>query len=249
MNPQLRPTRRHGSHNKLNALVVVGFVAALGTLLMIGPVRWYRDSNHRRAVPSGVTEYRWPRPAQAVSETTRTGIGSKLPSDFAVSKHNTASRQAKRKAGNRRPRSRHRSRPVPAFDAPPLPLPRNGQIVKHSGRRAIAPFRIVTRGTGEYYYVKLVDWRDHGKTVLTVFVRGGEQVDLKVPLGSYELRYATGKTWYGPTHLFGPETRCSRAQSRLDFKQRGRTIQGHTVELYRQVGGNLATDSVSAARF
>jgi hypothetical protein len=53
-----------------------------------------------------------------------------------------------------------------------------------------------------HYYVELVDWQS-GKIVTTAFVRSFEMVVIPVPYGTYKLRYAEGKEWYGDKAMFG----------------------------------------------
>jgi len=53
-----------------------------------------------------------------------------------------------------------------------------------------------------HYYVELVDWQS-GKIVTTAFVRSHEMVVIPVPYGTYKLRYAEGKEWYGDKAMFG----------------------------------------------
>ena len=112
----------------------------------------------------------------------------------------------------------------------------------------VAPFRIVTPSGAENYYVKLAD-AFSGKTVMTFFVYGGQSFETKVPLGTYRVKYATGSTWYGEDHLFGPDTHYSEADKTFEFSVQGNQISGYTVELIRQRGGNLHTKSISANQF
>lgn len=137
---------------------------------------------------------------------------------------------------------------IPSFDAPPLTLPVNGAIVRYNSLPSLAPLTIVTQpGTG-HHFVKVVDWASGG-TVLTIFVHGGSRASTDVPLGSYELRYAVGDTWYGPALCFGKKTKYARPKARLEFSRTPRGYQGHTVTLIPQVGGNLATERISADDF
>ena len=112
----------------------------------------------------------------------------------------------------------------------------------------IAPFRIVTPSGAESYYVKLVD-AFSGALVMTFFVYGGQSFETEVPLGTYRVKYATGSTWSGEDHLFGPDTRYSEADKTFEFSVQGNQISGYTVELIRQRGGNLHTKSISANQF
>jgi hypothetical protein len=138
--------------------------------------------------------------------------------------------------------------PQPAFNQPPLPLPYNGSVQRYSTAEAVAPLRIVTRSSGEHYYVKIEDYYS-GQVVATVFVQGGSSADIKVPLGSCRLKYASGRTWYGSQYLFGPDTAYSKAEQRFDFQVIGKQVSGYTVELYLQRDGNLRTSAIAASEF
>ena len=141
--------------------------------------------------------------------------------------------------------------PVPSFVEPIQPLPANGTSRRYwtrSEEELLAPLRIVTAGGSPNYFIKVVDW-ERGTPILTVFVRSGQTVNVKVPLGSYRLKYASGTEWYGEKHLFGPETAYSRAQDRFDFAVAGSQVSGYTVELIKQVGGNLKTAAIRPEDF
>ncbi len=138
----------------------------------------------------------------------------------------------------------------PVFNQVAQPLPPNGKMERTHLGDAVAPLEIVTRpSSGEHYYVKIADWSDRKRTILTVFVRAGERTRVDLPLGSFELRYAAGRTWYGPAHLFGPNTAYAKAEKRLDFAVIGNRVSGYTVELYLQRDGNLRTTTIRAEDF
>lgn len=112
----------------------------------------------------------------------------------------------------------------------------------------IAPFRIVTPSGAESYYVKLTN-AFTGALVMTFFVYGGQSFETEVPLGTYRVKYAIGSIWYGEDHLFGPDTHYSETDKTFEFSVQGNQINGYTVELIRQRGGNLHTRSISANQF
>lgn len=112
----------------------------------------------------------------------------------------------------------------------------------------MAPLKITTRDSSYAYYVKLVPVGG-GKMLAEYFIRPGERLDALAPLGSYELRYAAGQVWYGTTHLFGPDTACSRADSTFDFRETREGYSGYTVELFLQVNGNLRTQRLAREEF
>lgn len=134
------------------------------------------------------------------------------------------------------------------FNEPVQLLPLNGFTERYHSSEAIAPFEIRTRYGSGNYYVKMVDYYTK-KTVLTIFVRDGQSVNIDVPLGTYELKYAVGKNWYGNEHLFGPDTACSKAKDRFEFERHGDEITGYTVELYLQINGNLETNTIPVSSF
>ena len=112
----------------------------------------------------------------------------------------------------------------------------------------VAPLTISTRqGTG-HYFVKIVDWATDA-VVMTLFVRSGQSVSTKVPLGSFKIKYAAGSQWYGETYLFGPNTSYSMADKRFDFEETGDQVSGFTVELFLQPNGNLTTKRIRPEDF
>lgn len=138
--------------------------------------------------------------------------------------------------------------PVTTQQQPVLPLPKNGAATRYFTEEAIAPLKIVTKESGQHYFVKIVDWYS-GELVSTIFIRSGQSVNVDLPLGSYKIKYATGKQWYGKTYLFGPETTFSEADKKLDFEVHGSQVSGYTIELFLQRHGNLKTKKISAAQF
>jgi hypothetical protein len=72
-----------------------------------------------------------------------------------------------------------------------------------------------------------------------------------VPLGTYRLRYASGETWRGETHLFGPGDlkSYSASESIFTFEVSGGYVNGYTVELIQQVGGNMDTRNINLSEF
>ncbi len=132
---------------------------------------------------------------------------------------------------------------------PAIARPVAGVMENRTGRPPEAPFEIMT-SFGADYYLKLVD-TSTGQDVLIVYVRGGQRIEVTVPLGSYRLRYASGETWRGTAHLFGPGemTSYSASESVLSFEVSGGYVNGYTVELIRQVGGNMDTRRISPSQF
>jgi hypothetical protein len=137
--------------------------------------------------------------------------------------------------------------PKPVFTEPEQSLPPHGKITRYSEGDPIAPLEIRSSG-GSNYVVKLSDYYS-GRAVLSVFVHGGSTVNLDVPIGTYKIKYASGEHWYGSTHLFGPDTAYSKADSSFDFRVIGNQISGYTLTLYKVVDGNLRTTPISPNEF
>lgn len=136
---------------------------------------------------------------------------------------------------------------MPQPDIPPLELPPGGEVHYYTGEEPLAPFSIDT-AAGINYFIKLVD-RATGAQVMTLFVRGGQRVKTNVPLGNYELRFASGTDWYGEEYLFGTGTVCAKADQEFRFYQDDTRIMGHTLSLIKQADGNLRTRRITPTEF
>ncbi len=135
----------------------------------------------------------------------------------------------------------------PTFTEPEQMLPASGTTRPAPSTAGVAPLEIHT-SAGSNYLVKLEN-SETGQKILDVFIRGGLTVNIKVPLGQYRLKYATGTTWYGYVHYFGPSTVYSKANSILHFYRDGYRVSGYTVTLYHVAGGNLSTSRIPPEQF
>lgn len=127
----------------------------------------------------------------------------------------------------------------------PLPLPKTGSFSKAINGEA--PLKIKTAYRSNYF-LKIVD-ANHGKEVSSYFIRGGDTLDVDVPLGSYKIKYASGSIWYGKKYLFGEETQYTQVDGVLDFSFDGESYLGHSIELIQQINGNLKTTDIDKAEF
>lgn len=137
------------------------------------------------------------------------------------------------------------SKPTPNYTE--VAMPENGAIQIHANGERVAPFEIET-AQGANYLVKLVSTHSQ-QAVMTIFVRGGNTVSTEVPLGTYEVKYASGGKWYGDKHLFGPDTVYSKAESKFTFQDTGYQISGYTITLYQVSNGNLRTSTINPSQF
>ena len=130
---------------------------------------------------------------------------------------------------------------------PEVAMPYSGAIQVYTNSQRIAPFEIKT-SQGANYLVKLVSAYSQ-EPVMTIFVRGGYTVTAEVPLGIYEVKYASGVKWYGYEYLFGPETSYNKANETFVFQDTGYQVTGYTITLYRVSNGNLRTSSINQSQF
>ena len=121
-----------------------------------------------------------------------------------------------------------------------IPLPKNGAVQVFVNKERIAPLHFVTKGEKVHYFVKLSDWNT-GEKVQTIFIRAGETVESKVPLGAYRLKYAAGSEWLDKVDLFGEKTIFKKAKKKFEFAETSNEVTGYRVELILQPGGNLPT--------
>lgn len=138
------------------------------------------------------------------------------------------------------------SKPLPRFNAPSVAI--NAGIVRlNFSSKPIAKLQIKTT-VGSDYFIKIVN-QATDKEELVVYIIGGKNFLTEFPLGNYSMRYATGTTWYGERHLFGPQTAFAKADKDFIFKREGNKILGYTIELIPQVGGNLRTRKITRSQF
>lgn len=137
-----------------------------------------------------------------------------------------------------------KSNPDAGLSAVPI---HNEEIIIEPDEEGLAPLTIETRGT-EKYYVHLKPLGYEGSE-MSFYVIGGQTAEVLVPLGYYELYYATGVTWYGLENLFGSKTERFKCDDTFDFYEEDGYYQGWTITLYKVSNGNMSTQEVSAEDF
>lgn len=118
----------------------------------------------------------------------------------------------------------------------------------YSKSRRIAPLKIDMPHTDLAYFLKLMN-PTTGEAIMTMMARGGEVLQVDVPLGTYRLRYAYGPVWFGEENKFGEDTRATEADADLTFSIVGDYASGHEIELVQQLNGNLRERSLDPALF
>ena len=126
-------------------------------------------------------------------------------------------------------------------------LPENGEMYSYAKNPRVAPLEVITL-PGDNYLVKLV-LANSQATVMTVFIHGGSTVNLDVPLGVYQIKFASGKQWYGYDKLFGQKTSYSKSNNVLSFVDNGHEITGFSLALYNVNGGNFIYSKINKSQF
>lgn len=135
------------------------------------------------------------------------------------------------------------------IDAKPLPLSKIfKRYVKVRLGDPLPPLKVTTERGGPHCLIKLYDWNTNAP-VLSVFIRSGESTEIKVPVGDYRAKVASGETWQGEQKLFGPDTDYSEFDKRLEFVVSGDQLVGKQLELTPRPHGNLHRTKISAADF
>ncbi|MBW2614530.1 MAG: DnaJ domain-containing protein [Deltaproteobacteria bacterium] len=112
----------------------------------------------------------------------------------------------------------------------PKKLPASG-IMHKQFYQGTAPLKIKTRGEDRHFFIKLIALPEK-KEVVSIFIRGGDMLKIRMPLGIYALKYAVGETWYGTRWLFGDDTVYSRLDQKIEFKFTENEISGYSIDLY-----------------
>lgn len=221
------------------ALGIGMFMAFIGLCAVIAWGISFSDGNSSTEPTSSVE----PGTVQTENSTPQ---GANSSDDGEAPGELSPSEKARKRLERAREQRQERAREQ-SFDARAKPLPENGTWWKFTSEELIAPLRISV-SEGQHYYVKLTD-AITDERVLTAFIRSGRTIEVDVPTGSYNLKYAIGDTWYGRQHRFGPETEYLEANDTFNFEITGQRVRGHRIELIVQEGGNLSTAPIPESEF
>ena len=119
--------------------------------------------------------------------------------------------------------------------------PRSGEILL--GQEAFGESELtITASGGSSCVVKLKT--SSGRTRLSFYVRAGDTVTVGVPAEYLYVYFASGKTWYGETHLFGSKTSYSMDDEIKDFTQ-----YTWSYTLYPVTNGNFSETPIDPEDF
>lgn len=130
---------------------------------------------------------------------------------------------------------------------PKLELPESGATHMYIEQNLVAPLSI-TADNSQHFLVKLVDVSSN-QPVMAIFVRSGTRIEVKVPLGTFEIRYASGIRWYGLEYLFGTNTSFGRAEKQFQFTVTESGFSGYSLQLQQVTNGNLKTEKIDGNSF
>lgn len=133
-----------------------------------------------------------------------------------------------------------------SFNKPEIQMPVTGLITKIKTNKK-APLKISVTNSENNYFIKLTNIENR-KSILA-YIRKMETLDVDIPIGSYELKYAIGDKWYGEEYLFGPNTEFYKTDKILNFSITKEGALGHEIELRLQRNGNLHTETIGRDGF
>ena len=123
--------------------------------------------------------------------------------------------------------------------------PESGELRTFREMKRVATMSVKT-SAGSDYLVRLYE-SDH--MILSVFIRGGETETFKVPLGTFELKFASGTQWLGYWDFFGQKTSYMKADETFTFRRGDGWIDTCSITLYTVPGGNLELSPIPASEF
>ena len=141
---------------------------------------------------------------------------------------------------------------------------KNGEILVQPDYKCDCPFTVKTSGSSNYYVIlqyvgeskkssssreRLAVNKYTYESDMAFYVKGGETVSVKVPVGIYKLWYASGDTFYGTKDFFGSKTSFNVSDDLMEFYSDSSYVYGSTVTLYKVTNGNLDTRLVNRSQF
>lgn len=165
--------------------------------------------------------------------------------------------------------------PTPAPTPKPTPTPspaltpviiRNGEIVLEPSSEMLAPLTVKASEDANYFILlkplnppsssspssivqRLERMEFMGGARMSFYVSAGKSAEVSVPLGDFEIYYATGQTWYGPEEKFGSDTQFYKCDDTFDFYEDDDGYVGWTLTLYKVSNGNMDSTEINESDF
>lgn len=130
--------------------------------------------------------------------------------------------------------------PIVASKTLPTP-PTSVLSTAYDTTTSTCPFTMIADNSN--YYVKLCDVTNENRVIAKFFIRSGESLSTKIPVGQYAVKYGSGDKWKGEKELFGRYSQYGKSAT-LAFYYDGFSSQGHTISFYKSADGNFQTDNV-----
>lgn len=128
-----------------------------------------------------------------------------------------------------------------------LPLPKNGEIFRKtyftSNEDNNSQFTI--KASPSYSHVIKIYEESSDKLFIMFFVRAGDEVEIIIPSGSYEIRVASGEKWYGISKFFGKDTSVAVLDKIFRVTEGG----GFEITLQSVNNGNLDQNYIDIEDF
>jgi hypothetical protein len=102
----------------------------------------------------------------------------------------------------------------------------------------------INAGPGADYFIKLIDARTEQPKV-GYFVHGDSAITTDIPVGSFIVKHASGTTWCGERHFFGPNTVFQKGSKIVLIEPEYR----YTLYLTPQRNGNFPTSMIARDQF
>lgn len=130
----------------------------------------------------------------------------------------------------------------------PIKTPPTGIYQLYTADQFVAPFQIINHKDNKIYLLKFTNIENE-TTAFTIFLNKNENLDIKVPLGIYEISYASGDTWYGDIELFGTSTNYQKYDETYNFYINSQGYQGYYIDMEPQINGNLKSSYINKDEF
>lgn len=138
----------------------------------------------------------------------------------------------------------------------------NGQVLVKPTYRCCCPFSVTVPEEDTYYVYLEYLWEPDDSAMerkstgaspeqpdIAFIVMPGCTAEVDVPIGVYKLYYYSGEEWDGIANKFGEDTLYSTSDDLLEFYTTDEQYMGHSVELWKQVDGNMSDYEIDESEF